>query len=562
MIEALVRLAENRVLVVAGWTLLLIAWESAAIAVLLEAWRALRPHASARAQYSAAVLAFSTALVIAAATPALLIVYSPPSTVMATAVAVPRAPGTPLSSAPVRVTPAPPPVRTELAGIRIDVFAGLAGLAWLVGVLVLGVKVSGGWLLARRVRNRAIPAVSPAAHECAARLRSELGLSLPVALLQSHEVEAPVVIGWRRPALILPDDVAEQLAPEMVEPLIVHELAHIKRHDYFVNLVQTSADLLLFFSPGVTWMSRRMREAREYCCDDFVVVRCGDPKPYVRALTTLAALGAISNARPSLGAAGPRLIVRVRRLLEEKAMKKYAAGRLAALAAALVVLVVTGTKVTVLSAAHAGAAVHRADAAAQDSIPYGYATEQPGSAAVLTRVVSSAEHPAELATIRNVSTEPISGVVFAVMVEFWSPRAPVRIFTSELRPVSIMPGQSADVAPNAISAEQLREMAAQHHPGRVQLFIGLAKIRYANGYEWSVTPNPAAMSGRDALSLPQPSIPRSLVVPAGSQVQPAGSACYSEDGKASSLGLIIGIRGEPGHFAKCVNGQWVETTVR
>ncbi len=80
------------------------------------------------------------------------------------------------------------------------------------------------------------------------------------------------------------------------------------------------------------------------------------------------------------------------------------------------------------------------------------------------------------------------------MVEFWSPRAPVRIFTSEWRPVSIMPGQSADVAPNAISAEQLREVAAQH-PGRVQLFVALAKIRYANGYEWSVPPNPAAMPG-------------------------------------------------------------------
>ena len=205
--------------------------------------------------------------------------------------------------------------------------------------------------------------------------------------------------------------------------------------------------------------------------------------------------------------------------------------------------------------------MHRADAAAQDSLPYGYVSEQPGSAAVLTRLVSSAEHPAELATIRNVSTEPISGVVFAVMVEFRSPRAPVRIFTSEWRPVSIAPGESADVAPSAISAEQVRELAAQH-PGRLQLFVGLAKIRYANGYEWSVTPNPAAMSGRDALSLPQPSIPRSLVVTAASPAQPGQSACYSEDGKASSPGLIIGIRNEPGHFARCVNGQWVETTLK
>jgi beta-lactamase regulating signal transducer with metallopeptidase domain len=560
MTDALVRLADNRVLVVAGWTLLLIAWESGLIAVLLEVWRTLRSRASARAQYSAALLAFSVALLIAAATPALLLSY-PASAGPQREAVTSRASGTVAPSAPVAAMPASQPAAAQLAGIRADVLAGWAGLAWLTGVVVLAVKLSGGWLLARRVRRRAIPAISPSARECASRLRSELGVSLPIALLQSHEVEAPVVVGWRRPALILPDDVAEQLAPEMVEPLILHELAHIKRHDYVVNLVQTCADLLLFFSPGVTWMSRRIREAREYCCDDVAVVKCGDPKHYVRALTTLAALGTIHNAKPSLGAAGPRLIVRVRRLLEEKAMHKLAAGHLAALATVFVVLVVTGAKVAIVSAAHAGAAVRSMHGAVQDSIPFGYATEQPGSSAVLTRVVSSADHPAELATVRNTATEPISGIVFAVMVEFLPRNQPVRIFTSELRPVSIAPGETAQVAPQAISSEQLREIAS-HHTGRLQIFVGLATIRYANGFEWSVTPNPAAMSGSDALSIPRLGIPRSLVVPAGSQAQPAGSLCYNEQRKTFSLGAVIAIAGEPGHFARCVSGQWIETTVR
>jgi hypothetical protein len=430
-------------------------------------------------------------------------------------------------------------------------------VVWIAGAVLLALKLIGGWVFAWRVRGRAVPVTSSPALASVTQLRTQLRVSVPIELLQSPEVEAPVVIGWRRPALILPHDLADQLSSDMIEPLLVHEFAHIKRRDYVANLLQTFADLVLFFSPAAVWISRRIREAREYCCDDFAVFTSGDPKGYVKALTTMAALGTLHRTKPSLGVAGPRLIVRVRRLLQEESMSKFSARRLACLIGALLVLTITGTKISAMSVAHASSAARSMLAAFQGSTPFGYATEQPGSAAELTRVVSSSDHPAELATVRNTATEAISGIVFVAVVEFIPNRAPIRIFTSDLVPVSIRPGQTADVVPNVLTAQQLQAIAARDG-GRLQLFFGLARILYANGFEWSVTPNPAATSGSEALSITRPDLPRSLLVAVGTQPRASGSACYDEQGKTYSLGAVIGIRREPGHFARCANGQWIE----
>jgi beta-lactamase regulating signal transducer with metallopeptidase domain len=569
------RLVEHPVLVIAGWTLVMVVWESAALAVLLEGWRAMRPRAHAREQYAVAGAALALTLLLALATPFVL------ARVPSVAVDVATS-----SEAPV-ATPAAPSVAPvaprsadfyEATGVSVNALAGAAGVLWIVGAALLALNLAGGWLVARRVRRLAAPVTNPSALASVARLRDELRISLPIELLQSPEVEAPVVLGWRHPALILPNDIADQLSPEMIEALLVHEFAHIQRQDYVVNLVQAIAELLLFFSPAVVWISKRIREAREYCCDDFAVVTCGDPKRYVNALTTLAALGTLHRVKPSLGAAGgPRLIVRVRRLLQEESMTKLRPIRLAMLATAFLALTITGAKLGVVSVAYASSALSMMFAPFQDGVPFGYASEQPGSAVEMSRFVSSPEHPAELATIRNTSTETVSGIAFAAIVEFIPtganrllPRRAVRIFTSEIVPVSIAPGKTAEVIPNVLTAGELQDIAAGYD-GRVQLFFGLAKVRYANGHEWSVTPNPAASSGMDALSLQRADvprafvlseIPRALVAEPGTVSQANPSMCRDAEGKTYSLGAMVGIRSEPGRFARCLSGAWIETARR
>jgi len=109
----------------------------------------------------------------------------------------------------------------------------------------------------------------------------------PVRLLQSILVEVPVVVGWLRPVILAPAVVLTGLAPDTVEAVLAHELAHIRRYDYLVNLGQTVVETLLFFHPAVWWVSRRIRVEREHCCDDVAVATCGSKVAYARALTVL-----------------------------------------------------------------------------------------------------------------------------------------------------------------------------------------------------------------------------------------------------------------------------------
>ena len=81
------------------------------------------------------------------------------------------------------------------------------------------------------------------------------------------------------------------LTPRQVEAILAHELAHIRRHDYVVNLLQTVVETLLFYHPAVWWLSHRIRVERENCCDDLAVSLCGDPVAYAAALAPATSLG-------------------------------------------------------------------------------------------------------------------------------------------------------------------------------------------------------------------------------------------------------------------------------
>ena len=113
------------------------------------------------------------------------------------------------------------------------------------------------------------------------------------------------------------DCVETQAPPDVLRAVIAHELAHIRRHDYLVNLFQVVAETLLFYHPGVWWVSRRMRVERENCCDDLAVDLCGNPVIYARALADLEELR-FGTPALALGADGGSLIERIRRLLDEE----------------------------------------------------------------------------------------------------------------------------------------------------------------------------------------------------------------------------------------------------
>jgi beta-lactamase regulating signal transducer with metallopeptidase domain len=250
----------------AGWMALSILWLSSGVAVLLALWRASMPAATAEAQHRAAVIAL-VACLLGPALPYVSRAIASPQPTSVTAVA-PALHVTPIQPLPSISTTSVTPVVPLPSGRTV---AGGVGVLWLLGTTLLWLRLLGGWWVASGVRRRAVPLQSPEADDMIQRHATGLDLHTPLQLLQSPEIEAPVVIGVRRPALIMPDDLAQQLGPEALSPLIAHELAHVKRRDYAVNMVQSVLDALLFFSPGGLWVSHMLREAREFCCDDLSV---------------------------------------------------------------------------------------------------------------------------------------------------------------------------------------------------------------------------------------------------------------------------------------------------
>lgn len=189
---------------------------------------------------------------------------------------------------------------------------------WLAGVLVLSLRVLGGWALTQRLARRALDAPTRAMQETLERLAAQLRVSRPVRLCESVLVEVPTVIGWLRPVILLPASALTGMSTRQLEALLAHELAHIRRHDYLVNLLQTAVETLLFYHPAVWWVSRRIRAERENCCDDLAVAACGDVLTYARALAELEQLRSDTPqlAVAANGGGGSLLMQRIRRLIE------------------------------------------------------------------------------------------------------------------------------------------------------------------------------------------------------------------------------------------------------
>jgi beta-lactamase regulating signal transducer with metallopeptidase domain len=146
------------------------------------------------------------------------------------------------------------------------------------------------------------------------RIAYRLGLPAAAHVVESALVEVPTVVGWLRPAILLPMAAMAALSPAQIEAVLAHELAHIRRHDYAVNLLQTIAETVLFYHPAVWWLSARVRTEREHCCDEVAVRISGDAVAYARALAELEAWRTSSPAL-ALAATGGSLLERVRRIL-------------------------------------------------------------------------------------------------------------------------------------------------------------------------------------------------------------------------------------------------------
>jgi len=195
----------------------------------------------------------------------------------------------------------------------------VGALVWLLGVSALSLRLFVGWVGLRRLRRRQTEPLPSAIGSAVERLRCVLRLSARVGVLGTRAIAEPVAFGLIRPVVLLPVSLLTQCPPDVLEAMIAHELAHIRRHDLWINLFQRVVEILLFYHPAVRWASNRMRAERELCCDDLAVAATGRRVEYAEALVRLSQTN-IAGTVPLLGTGlfGRKLTIasRVRRVLQ------------------------------------------------------------------------------------------------------------------------------------------------------------------------------------------------------------------------------------------------------
>jgi bla regulator protein blaR1 len=195
-----------------------------------------------------------------------------------------------------------------LSPIGATLLRGL-GAIWVAGFVWQAIRVAFAWRRMRALRRHV--AVDPDLSRAVEDLRQSLGIARDVAVGVSARAHVPMVIGWRRPMILLPIAARRLLTPGQQRMILAHELAHVRRLDGLANLVQIGADLVIFHHPVARWLSRRLRAEREYCCDDVAARAGGDVAAYARAL---AALEDSRGFQPFAVAASGTLLDRIGRL--------------------------------------------------------------------------------------------------------------------------------------------------------------------------------------------------------------------------------------------------------
>ncbi|WP_167856944.1 M56 family metallopeptidase [Hymenobacter aquaticus] len=325
-----------------GWTIVHSLWQGAVVGLALVGLLLVLRRHSAQVRYNVAGLALLTMLGLALAT------FGRHYAVALARTAAPAASAAPASAA----TDTPNLLDTTVATSREVVAAQSVSLletgrqyfdqhlplivaAWFLGLLAMTLRMLGGLAYVQRLRHYRVEPLSAQWNERLNVLADRAGLKRTITLLESALVKAPLVAGHLKPVILLPLGTVMGLSQAQLEAILAHELAHIARRDYLMNILQSMAEILFFYHPAVWFITACLRTERENCCDDEATAICGDPLTLAKALAALAEMGQRVYPIPqlALSAVGPdgSLLGRIRRLVQRRAAPTFSEGFMAAL---------------------------------------------------------------------------------------------------------------------------------------------------------------------------------------------------------------------------------------
>ncbi|MCC2958698.1 peptidase M56 [Massilia sp. IC2-477] len=193
----------------------------------------------------------------------------------------------------------------------------LVVLCWSLGAGMLALRMVLGLAWVRRRSRPGQYRVDPVWQARLDALARGMGIARRVTLGLVDDLTSPVTAGWWRPVVLVPAALVSGMPPQLLEALLAHELAHVRRCDYVVNLIQSAIEILLFYHPAVWWLSNRIREEREQIADDVAASKLGEPRRLALALSELD----LFQFTPQLAQAahGGKLMSRIKRLVRPEA---------------------------------------------------------------------------------------------------------------------------------------------------------------------------------------------------------------------------------------------------
>jgi len=326
-----------------GWTLLHFVWQAAAIALLLVILLRVLRKSTANLRYIIACSALAVIVLMPITTFNLVSVPNSTSAVESISIS----PGMPAAPQESYTTDMPLGRAAEYMQMRGSTswqeraeYMCISALpyivaGWLIGVLALSLWHLGGWAQLQRLKRRMVIDVDASIHSKLNHLAERLGVSRAVRLMESALVQVPTVVGWLRPVILLPASALTGLTVDQLEAMLAHELAHIKRFDYLVNMLQTVVEILGFYHPAVWWISHKIRAERENCCDDLAASLCGDRVTYAKALTCMEEL---RQTQLAIAASGGSLLARISRLVGKDSADKTSFSWIPAVTAILLII--------------------------------------------------------------------------------------------------------------------------------------------------------------------------------------------------------------------------------
>ncbi|QIP13352.1 M48 family metalloprotease [Spirosoma aureum] len=210
---------------------------------------------------------------------------------------------------------------------------------WFLFFVLKSLNVIGGLFYIHRIRTHKVYGPAEEWQNKVLAFSQRLGIRQSITLLQSQLVKVPVTVGLLKPVIVLPMGLLVQLPPEQIETILWHELAHVWRRDYFMNLLQSLVETVFFFNPALLWISALIREEREICCDDIVLSQTTSKSNYLEALLAFQGYDNPSAefAMP-LGFRSQLLVDRLRRIVTQENKRLNVVEKIALVAGLLLVM--------------------------------------------------------------------------------------------------------------------------------------------------------------------------------------------------------------------------------